>query len=160
MLPGGDHERFRNWLGRKLRRNRGLATVLAKRFSKERNWAGRVAKGGSDIPFATACRLASMFHASLADTTKTHDDGHESITLPIAIIDALNDKLIMGAVEALAQIENRSYVTASVQVLRGAAHLPPVPLTDEPNTETRVVANTTRAVDRRRSGPGSKGRGR
>jgi hypothetical protein len=145
-----EYERFRAWLRIKLRQKRGAPTALAKKLGRERNWAGRVAKGSTDIPFSAALDIAEYFKTSMGDVLKPGvPPGFEAISLPSELATAMRDPVIVAAVEALQRV-GKDYRLQSAQGLRMVAGLPLIALSSVPTDETTSAGDTTKGPKKRR----------
>lgn len=152
-----EYTRFCAWLSVKLR-TRGVGTALSLALNKERNWAGRVAKGTTDIPFNAAFAITEYFKTSLGQVLQPDvPAGYESIALPSKLADAMRDPIIVAAVEALQRVD-AEYRLQTAQGLRMVAKLPLVAQTAVPTDGIAPGGNTISALGRRPAAPGSKGR--
>ena len=148
--PLPEFDRFRTWLGHKLRRNRKLGAWLAAQLGHHRNWATR-APQGANVTFRDVCRTCRLLNTTLADVLKHQEEpGYETLRLPAATADALHDPVIVAAVEALHRIDDKAYVRETVAQLRGVARLPALPRSSESSAETPRATSTKRTPNRRR----------
>lgn len=156
MTAASDLARFREWLTRRLR-PRGARSEVARALRRDRNWAGRIAKGKSDLPLGEALKLAEALGSSLGAVLKEAPPWHEWVNVPTPLALALRDPVIVGAVEALVKLET-DYRQHTVNELRRLVKLPPIPLSDESMTETIQATNTKQGRAPRPSPRGSKAR--
>lgn len=156
MTAASDLARFRAWLTARLER-RGAASELARTLEHDRNWAGRIAKGDSDLPLAEALRLVEALGSSLSAVLKDAPAWHEWIVVPTPLAVALRDPMITGAVEALVRLE-ADYRLHTVNELRRLVKLPPVLPSAESTLGTIRATSTTQGRAPHRAARGSKAR--
>lgn len=154
MTAGSDLARFREWLARRLRPH-GVGADIARALKRDRNWAGRIAKGKSDVPLTEALKLAEVLGSSLGAVLKDAPPWHEWIVVPTPLAVALRDQVITGAVEALVKLE-AEYRLHTVNELRRLVKLPPIPQSGESTPETIPATRTTQGRAPRRAARGSK----
>jgi hypothetical protein len=148
-MAAGEYARFRAWLSTKLRK-RGVATRLALALDKERNWAGRVAKGSTDVPFSGALAIAEYFNTSLGNVLRPDmPPGFEAIALPADLADAMRDPVIVAAVEALQRVD-AAFRLQTAQGLRMVARLPLIVPSAVSNGGTTTAARTKTGPGKRR----------
>lgn len=145
-----EYQRFRAWLGARLKHKRGSASALAERMGKERNWPGRVVSGQIDPPLSAVLDVTEVLRTSMGDVLKPGvPAGFESIALPVALAEAIRDPVIVAAVEALAVVD-APFRLQMAQGLRMVAKLPLFVPSSVSTGETNAGAGTTKAPKKRR----------
>jgi hypothetical protein len=150
LAPALDHDRFRDWLSKKLKRNRGLASKLAEHIDAHRNWPGRYVKGKHKIYLEDAAKVAAFLNTSLSEVCKYQPEGYESLTVPVSLADSLHDPAVVGCLEAFLKIDSQDARYRAANLVRVAAGLPLLqPANESPREKTRTGSTTARRGPRR-----------